>query len=72
MSGPYLALIDEIAAYVPPQDREGYYEVLAILDRRLLAIAERPKKREPRAALHALMRANVNRWFAEQGLKIRF
>lgn len=69
---PYLDLLADVAAYVPPIDRDGFLEILEVLDKRLLEITTRPRKRELREALHALCRANANRRFAELGVATRF
>jgi len=72
MNGPYALLVAQVAAYVPPLDRDGFLEVLEVLNARVTEIQVRPRKSDLRLALEALCRARANTRFAELGLKTRF
>lgn len=68
----YACLIVELAAYKPPLDREGFAEVLRVLNTRVADISVRPSKCDMLAALEAVCRVQANLRFAELGLKTRF
>lgn len=72
MNGPYALLVAQVAAYVPPLDRDGLQEALDLTHKRLTEISVRPCKADFRLALEALARATANVRLAELGLKTRF
>lgn len=72
MNGPYAQLVADLAAYVPPLDRDRFQETLDRIEAALTEICVRPRKRDMRAALEALCRATANVRLAELGLKTRF